>query len=216
MNRFFNPDNIFLNFMGRVADLIILNLLFVLCCFPVVTAGSSLAALYYMTLKMIRNEETYIIKGFFHSFRQNLRQGIVIHLIMLFFGGILIFDLTFFRSTSGSPSGLHRILSCMFWISIIIYFVIWIYVYPLLAKFFNPVKEIFKNAFFISIHFFPYTLIMLAVSIAPIILMLISQNLFTIIIFLYPLFGFSVTALINSYFLIKIFDKCISDTGIHE
>ena len=40
MNRFFNMDNKFFVFMGRVADLLLLNFLCILCCIPVVTAGA--------------------------------------------------------------------------------------------------------------------------------------------------------------------------------
>mgnify|MGYP001019452691 CR=1 FL=1 len=86
MNNIFNPDNKFFSFMGRVADLMILNLLCIVCCIPVVTAGPAIAAMYYITLKMARNEESYVVKGFFHSFKQNLKQGIVIQIIMLLLG----------------------------------------------------------------------------------------------------------------------------------
>lgn len=68
MNRFFNMDNKFFVFMGRVADLLLLNFLCILCCIPVVTAGASITALYYVTLKMARDEESYIARSFFHSF----------------------------------------------------------------------------------------------------------------------------------------------------
>ena len=56
MNRFFNMDNKFFVFMGRVADLLLLNFLGILCCIPIVTAGASITAMYYVTLKMVRNE----------------------------------------------------------------------------------------------------------------------------------------------------------------
>ena len=82
MNNIFNPDNKFFSFMGRVADLMILNLLCIVCCIPVFTAGPAIAAMYYITLKMARNE-ILCGKGFFHSFKQNLKQGIVIQIIML-------------------------------------------------------------------------------------------------------------------------------------
>ena len=101
MNNIFNPDNKFFSFMGRVADLMILNLLCIVCCIPVVTAGPAIAAMYYITLKMARNEESYVVKGFFHSFKQNLKQGIVIQIIMLLLGIVLAFDLYFCRMMSG-------------------------------------------------------------------------------------------------------------------
>ena len=77
MSNLFNPENKFFVFMGRVADLMILNFVCMICCIPIVTAGPAITAMYYTTLKMARNEETYILKGFFHSFRQNLKQGII-------------------------------------------------------------------------------------------------------------------------------------------
>ena len=83
MNRFFNMDNKFFVFMGRVADLLLLNFLCILCCIPVVTAGASITALYYVTLKMARDEESYIARSFFRSFKQNFKQSTIINIIML-------------------------------------------------------------------------------------------------------------------------------------
>ncbi len=75
MDRIFNMDNKFFTFMGKAADLILLNIIFLICCLPVVTIGASVTAMYYVTLKMVRNEESYISRSFFQSFRQNFRQA---------------------------------------------------------------------------------------------------------------------------------------------
>ena len=104
MDRFFNMDNKFFTFMSRVADLIILNLLCIVCCIPVVTIGPSIAAMFYVTLKMVRNEESYIVRGFFKSFKQNLKQGIVINLIMLVLAVILYVDMSIVKQM-GQPLG---------------------------------------------------------------------------------------------------------------
>ena len=45
----FDMDNPFWRFMSLVADLIILNLLFVLCSIPIITIGASTTALYTET-----------------------------------------------------------------------------------------------------------------------------------------------------------------------
>ena len=65
MDRFSTWITNFSPFMSRVADLIILNLLCIVCCIPVVTIAPSIAAMFYVTLKMVRNEESYIVRGFF-------------------------------------------------------------------------------------------------------------------------------------------------------
>ena len=75
MDRIFNMDNKFFTFMGRVADLIILNLLFLLCCIPIVTIGPAITAMYYVTMKMVRNEEAYIARSFFKILQGKLQAG---------------------------------------------------------------------------------------------------------------------------------------------
>ena len=93
MDKLFNMDNKFFTVMGRVADLIMLNVVCLICCLPIVTIGASLTALHYVTLKMARNEESYIIRSFFKSFKQNFKQATIINLIMLVIAAILYMDL---------------------------------------------------------------------------------------------------------------------------
>ena len=80
MGRFFNMDNKFFVFMGRIADLCMLNILCIVCCIPVITAGASLTAVYYVTMKMVRNEESYIFKGFIQAFKENFKKSTIIWL----------------------------------------------------------------------------------------------------------------------------------------
>lgn len=43
--------------LTKIADLMILNLLTILCCLPIFTIGAALTALHYQVLKMVRHEE---------------------------------------------------------------------------------------------------------------------------------------------------------------
>ena len=89
MSSFFNMDSPIMRFLSRICDLMILNILCIICCLPVVTAGASITALYTITLKMVRGEESYIFKGFLKAFKENFKQGMVVVLIdavLLVFG----------------------------------------------------------------------------------------------------------------------------------
>ena len=55
--------------MSRVGDLMLLNLMLIICSLPVLTAGAAISAVYDMSLRMIRNEEGHVIRGFLKSFR---------------------------------------------------------------------------------------------------------------------------------------------------
>ena len=71
MSRFFNPDNPIMEFIAKIFDLILLNLIFIFSCVPIITIGASTSALSYVTLKMVRGEDPYIWQNFWKSFRQN-------------------------------------------------------------------------------------------------------------------------------------------------
>ncbi|MCI6997119.1 MAG: YesL family protein [Eubacterium sp.] len=208
MNNLFNPDNKFFAFMGKVADLMILNLLCIVCCLPIITAGASITALYYVTLKIARNEETYIARGFFHSFKENFKQATIIHLIMIVLGALLIFDLYFVRVLQ-PKSGVYKAASYMFMAALVVYAMVLTYIYPVLAKFYNTIRHTFQNAVLMSIRHLPYTLLMFAVTIAPVALMFLIETFSSYIILFYMLMGFAVVALLNSYLFVKIFDRYI-------
>ena len=93
MQRFFSMDNGLFRALNRISDLMILNLIFILCCIPVVTIGPALTGLYYVALKIASNEEGYIVRGFFKSFKQNFRQGLIIWLILLAAGCVFGVDI---------------------------------------------------------------------------------------------------------------------------
>ena len=209
MDRLFNMDNKFFTFMSRVADLIILNLLCLVCCIPIVTIGPSVSAMFYVTLKMVRNEESYIVRGFFKSFKQNLKQGIIINLIMLAAGVLLAIDISICRGTAGS---LGKVLIVIFMMILVIYLMLFMYIYPVLAKFYNTIRNTFINAFLMSIRHLPYTVLMILISAAPALVLFIpSAHIQSTVILLLVLFGFSGIAYINSHFLVKIFDKYIPE-----
>lgn len=128
-----------------------------------VTAGPAIAAMYYITLKMARNEESYVVKGFFHSFKQNLKQGIVIQIIMLLLGIVLAFDLYFCRMMSGQGA-VYRIFSYIFVAALFVYAMLFLWIYPVLAKFFNTTRNLFRNSILMSIRHLPYTILMMVIT----------------------------------------------------
>ena len=186
--------------MGRVADLIILNLLCIVCCIPIVTAGASITAMFYITLKMVRNEESYIVRGFFKSFKQNLKQGIVINIIMLIAAFLLFCDLQIVRQLN---STMGQVLMVVFMAFGLIYMMIFLYIYPVLSKFYNSIKNTFVNAFLMAIRHLIVTAVPIAILFSP------DAKILSLLMMVFVLLGFSTVAYINSHFFVKIFDNYI-------
>ena len=74
-------------------DLILLNILWLLCSVPFITIGASTTALYSVTLKMAANEEGYIIRGFWDAFKKSFKQSTLVWLILLAVGAVLGMDI---------------------------------------------------------------------------------------------------------------------------
>lgn len=205
MGSFFSMDNKFFTFMGRIADICILNIICLICCIPIVTAGASITAMYYVTLKMVRNEESYIIRSFFKSFKENFKQATAINIIMLIVGAVLYLDMNVVKSMPGSMS---KILQIIFMVFVLIYAIVFIYVYPILARFYNSVKNTLKNALLMAIRHLPYTLCMLVIGICPVGLLFINSfRVQSTLFILFLIMGFGLIAYCNSFFLVKIFDN---------
>ena len=200
----------FFRFFSRVAELMLLNLLFILCCLPIVTAGASTAALYSVCLKLIRKKDSYIVKDFFHAFRQNLKQGILIHLILSVAATIIITDL-FVVWNMTEQADIYQ--GVFFVMAILALFLLAasMYIYPMLAQFTNTIKGYFRNAVILSIKHLRYTLPLLLLTAAPFIAAFFIPGAFEWEILLFLLFGFSGMVYISSFFFSDIFEVYLED-----
>lgn len=164
MGELFNTDNSFWQAVGKAGDLILLTLLAVFASLPLVTLGASLSALYYTAFKILEDDNQSTVRNFFHSFRQNLVQGMAISIIVLVLGGLLFFDVRFMLIlTAGSAaSGLSMPLLCAGWVICvflgILFLFLVLYLFPLQARFFNPLSVTLKNALAAGIRYLPKTL----------------------------------------------------------
>ncbi len=86
-----NLDSPVIVFLTTVADFMILNILFILCCAPVITIGPAVSALYTITMREARHEGGYIFKPFFKAFKNNFKQAFLLSILYLIIGAIFVF-----------------------------------------------------------------------------------------------------------------------------
>ena len=79
-------------FIGKFWDVLIVNLLWFFLSIPIFTIGASTTAMYYVTLKLARDDDGYTIRSFFKSFKENFKQATIIWMIFLITGVVLGFD----------------------------------------------------------------------------------------------------------------------------
>ena len=77
----FSIDGKLWGFLSKMADLILVNIFFLIFCIPVVTIGASKAALFDVSRRIRRDEESSIFKNFFCSFRDNFKKVTIVWLL---------------------------------------------------------------------------------------------------------------------------------------
>lgn len=202
MHSIFSPDSKIMLALTGLADLMILNLLFVATCIPVFTIGAASSALYTVCFRMIRQEEGHIISGYLRSFRENFRQGTGIWLILLLLAAVGALNLGWLDSIGGLMQTVMRLLTVM--VLAILAF-IHAYVFPLQSQFRNTVKVTLSNAFLLSIGHLPRTMLITVLNLFP--LGLLAVNLYTFLdsALVWFVIYFSGTAFLNSLLLKKVF-----------
>lgn len=205
----FNYDNPVWRFIGKLGDLIILNILWTICSIPIFTIGASTTAVYYMTLKLVRDEDGSTIKGFFHSFKENFKQATIIWLILLVAGLLLAFDFWFFfTGQMVSVTGMVKMFCLAIFGGLFLLFLfIFTYVFPLQSRFYNSVKRTLFNAFFMSVRHLFQTIGIIVIDIAIVAGSILGFLFVPQVSMLLFLFGMPLIAFVNSFFFTAIFQK---------
>ena len=199
----FNPDSKFSQIMSRVFDLMIMNLIFIFTSIPIFTIGVNYTALYYVTLKMVKNEESYVFKSYWKSWRQNFKQATGIWLIFLFIGVFLVMDIFLVNQMTGPSTYLRYV----FFVILFIWGMVLTYVFPVLSRFDNTVKQTIKNSLLMSIRHLPWKIVMLVINLLPLILLIFAPTtVASLVSFVMIFLGIAVVAYANSWFFVnKIF-----------
>lgn len=213
MRNIFNIDTPFFRFLSRVADLMILNFLFILCSLPVFTTGASLCALFYVLFKMRENEEGYIARSFLKAFRENFRQGTAIWLFMLILGLIFRQDLGILRQKTGMFAG---VLKLIIYLLVILWGSTLVYVFPLQSRFENTMKNTMRNALLMAAANVKQTVAMLVMVAAPVILTVKSITTMWYTLLFWFLIGFAAIAWFQTHYLRKIFRPYVSEAASEE
>lgn len=162
---FFGIDGPFYRFICRFIDLVKLNFIWLIFSLPIVTIGASTTAAYSVALKMVDDEEGYIVKSFWKEFKRNLKQGTALGVIALVAGYALYLDYELNRvSEEGSVLLLViGVVSAFFIIMALLY------AFPLLARYENSVIGTIQNSLDISRRFFGRTLLVITAVLIEII-----------------------------------------------
>lgn len=198
--KFFDYDSPLMQALTKIANLMILNLLTILCCLPIITAGAALTAMHYMCMKMVRNEDSYIIKGYFKAFKESFKQATGVWLVILVVIVVFVGDyVIIYHSGIQFPYWFQVALAVVAIIGLFEF----IMVFPVMGKFDNTTFRTLKNALIISVVKFPITLLMIVMNAIPIFVAFYFMQVFPFVL----MFGMSAPAYFSAKLLNKYFKK---------
>lgn len=196
-----NIDNPFFEAMGRLGDIILVNLLVLLCSLPIVTIGASVSAMYGVFLRMAEGTEGRIGVTFFRYFRKGLKRNIVVWGAMLVAGVLLVFDM-FFLGYVGME-GVWKVVGVVTGCLILIWELLFAWVFAFLADWDGTVREGVAAAMRMAILHLPATLIMVVFNNILLICLWMGVFYLAAVVPIYLVVGFGLTGYVNGWFLKK-------------
>ncbi len=160
MGSLFDIDGGIMGALGKVADIFILSIIFVVFSIPIFTMGASFTALYYTSVKAIRRGRSYIWKSFWKSFKENFGKATILWLGILLLGGILCLNI-WYAMNLGQTLG--YVLLCIYCMMMFVLLITGAYVFPILSRFNLTKRYVLRNSFFMAVRHLPFSILMLVI-----------------------------------------------------
>ena len=193
----FDIENPVWSTFSKILDIMILNVLFLLCCVPVVTISTSFTALYFTAMRVVSGNVTYVSRDFWNSFKSNFKQAFVTGVIV-FDAGVILAVGTYLSFISNAYVGKVFFVALDFLFAAVVS-----YVFPSLAKFECSTGKLFYNSVVMAFVHIPFAIFNLRIFV--LVRIFAYMNLSVRLLML--VCGFAVIALLQSLWFNYIFEK---------
>nr|WP_263324432.1 DUF624 domain-containing protein [Neobacillus sp. Marseille-Q6967] len=131
-------------FMRTVTNILILNILWVICSMPLVTIGPSTAAMMAVIRKWHLYQDHSVFRSFISEYRTYLKQGFIVGTPWIIFGFLLVIDVVYFLQI---PSGAKVIFIGITAMVFLLYIMTSAFLFPILVHYQSSGIDLIKQAF---------------------------------------------------------------------
>ena len=211
MGGIFDLDGSLMRALNGFADMIVMSLWWLVGCLPIVTIGASTTALYYAAMKSVNREGT-VTRNFWKSYRENLKQAVIIELILVALGILtyLVYQMAF-----GAAGGVG-VVRLIFQLLFFIYLVVGSLVFPVLSRFIMTIPQLFHNVIVMSIGDVPRTFVIVVINLIPLLLIFLRIDWFIIALPLLVALVPGTVASLNTMLFAGIFRKYIPEEILEQ
>lgn len=199
MKNIFNLDSPLIRFLGKIADLMVLNILFLISSLPVITIGAACTALYDVTTRLSK-DDAIIWRHYWQAFRSNFKQSTLIWLLLLAVGGLIYGSAIFYWSYE-----LPNETLCLVLLGVVgtVWLCTFSWVFPLQARFENTVQNTLINSLLCSWSYLPKTIVIAVLNAVPAVVFLLLPGVFVNYLFVFLIIWFSLAAYLSTLLLRK-------------
>ena len=192
-------------FLRLMADLMIVNIITVICSFGVITMGASLSAMYAVLFQRERDEGTVaVISTFFKAFVKNFLKATALELIVVLVVGVAAGDFWFAMNAEQPIRTLYVAVGTIIALLALILFIM---AFPQQSIYRNTLFNYLKNSLVLAMCAPGQTLLALAAWIVPWYFAITEIEVLTSFGVIYMVFGLSLPAWATVKLLKKVFDR---------
>lgn len=203
MGNLFSIESPFFHWLSKMADRMILNILFVISSIPVITIGAAITALYSVTGR-INRDEGHVWKDYWRAFRSNFKQATAIWAVLLVSGLLIGFGVLFYVKTNQSGSVLGTLIVAVF---LFLWAVTFAWAFPLQSRFDNTIRNTLKNALLFGLMNFPKSVVVAFTNLIPLFAFVLFPTAFLYLLFIWLMLWFAVAAAITLNIFKKQFEE---------
>lgn len=163
------PDNPVLLMLGKACNIILLTLVWAVCCAPVVTIGAATTALYTVMWRISAGQDVRVIREFWDAMRTNWKVATASWGIMLLVGLLLAGNMLALSGVQAPPA-LLTLMKGAAGLVLISYLIVLHYLFAGIAKYYVTISQAFKNAWLWGMASLPRTLVLFCLSAVSVIL----------------------------------------------
>lgn len=201
-DQFLSNESRFVRLMTRLGILIAANLLFLISCIPVVTAGAGLCALHHTMLKTLRGDgEINPFVQFWLGFKRNFKQATAAFLLLLALAVLLSLEIFWCSQFSGPVAAFRYGLYAIAMAALVMA----LYLFPTMAAFDAPLPRLLGNSFAFVMKSPLTALCVVATSVVPTLLTLTGGRYQPLFAFIWCMIGASGLAMLHASMLLRLF-----------
>ena len=208
MSSLMDPNGSLMSALRRMADIVLVNIMFCLVCCPVITIGAALTALHasMQVLAAGRDEQgDTVVRTFIRTFKEDFLPSTILWMVTL---AMIAFLLLYYTVVQRMSGGLSRVYHITFYALVLIFLFGFQYLYPLEARFRLRTRDTLKNAWMLSIAAAPWTLLSLLLTAAAVyITVFMNPDAFNMAVFIWTVAGFGVLAYLSSFIFLRTFHR---------